>query len=127
MFFIKKIFFFGLLLFFFNFSNAQIFSFKLGAKVGLSSSDLKVNDAVNYTSWKKAASGDPKLGFHLGGFARLTIFGIYLQPELLFTHTKGDIVQNNQSNLQKFNKLDMPIILGYKILFFRIGAGPLQV
>jgi hypothetical protein len=100
--------------------------FTFGPKVGISSSNIKVdaNDGVK--------SGDSKVGFHIGAFAR---FGeaLYLQPELTFTSAGGEIdisddggqTYDQITNL-KYNKLDLPVLVGFKFgNFFRINAGPM--
>jgi hypothetical protein len=74
-----------------------------------------------------------KYGFHGGAFVRLSLFGIYLQPELLFTtRTNEYTVQNVTAGQttaaeivkQNFNKLDIPVMLGLKLGPLRVNAGP---
>jgi len=74
-----------------------------------------------------------KYGFHGGAFVRLSLFGIYLQPELLFTtRTNEYTVQNVTAGQttaadivkQNFNKLDIPVMVGFKLGPLRLNAGP---
>ena len=61
---------------------------------------------------------------------RLTIFGLYIQPELLLdTRTNEYTVKNVQTSVssivkQNFNKLDIPVMLGIKFGPLRLNAGP---
>lgn len=70
-------------------------------------------------------------GFQGGVFMRAGIAGFYLQPELLLAtatnsityedvHAGGAPVLYNQ----KFTKLNIPVLLGFKLAFLRINAGP---
>ena len=82
------------------------------------------------TSYTVEALKDAKYGFHGGAFMRLTLFGIYLQPELLFsTRTNEYTVKNVQTSAssivkQNFNKLDISVMLGLKLGPVRLNAGP---
>ena len=64
---------------------------------------------------------------------RVTLFGIYIQPELLLTtrtneYTVTDITNSNAplSTVvkQNFNKLDIPVLIGLKLGPIRLNAGP---
>lgn len=105
-------------------ASAQVFT--LGPKVGFSSSRLSLEEA------QLIRSGSSTIGFHAGAFARLTVLGIYLQPEVLFTQSGGrieirDDVGDNFDQIQDltYNKLDVPVMLGFRIGdVLRINAGP---
>jgi hypothetical protein len=60
---------------------------------------------------------------------RLTILGIYLMPEVVFASTTYDYdvtVGSNPKTVisQKFNKLEVPVLLGIKLGPIRVNAGP---
>ena len=105
-------------------ASAQFFT--LGPKVGFSSSRLSLEEA------QLVRTGNSTIGFHAGVFTRLTILGIYLQPEVLFTQAGGQIeirdeVSDNFDQIQDltYNKLDVPVMLGFRIGdVLRINAGP---
>ncbi len=107
---------------------------KFGIKAGVSTTSLsmKTLKTVNSgtTSYTVEALKDAKYGFHGGAFMRLTLLGIYLQPELLFsTRTNEYTVKNVQTSAssivkQNFNKLDIPVMLGLKLGPVRLNAGP---
>jgi hypothetical protein len=110
---------------------------KFGLKAGVSTTNLSMADLKTVTSGNTTytvnALTAAKYGFHGGAFVRLSLFGIYLQPELLFTtRTNEYTVQNvtvGQTTAaeivkQNFNKLDIPVMLGLKLGPLRINAGP---
>jgi hypothetical protein len=107
---------------------------KFGIKAGVSTTSLSMQDLKTVTSGNTSYTVDAltaaKYGFHGGVFVRLTLFGIYLQPELLLsTRTNEYTVQNVQTSVstivkQNFNKLDIPVMLGLKLGPLRLNAGP---
>lgn len=116
----------------FHLSNAQFIRF--GLKGGVSSTNVKF-DRSTYTSsdgLQKFAveQGDSKMGIHLGLFGRIQIVGLFIQPELLFTHSQGEVVLNDvtaskvYNETQKFNKIDIPVLVGWKFGPARFGIGP---
>ncbi len=105
---------------------------KMGIKGGISSTSVKF-DKTTITSGTDqyiVEQGDSKVGFHIGLFARLQIMGFYLQPELLFSHSEGEVTLNDVSmgqvfnETQKFNKFDIPVMVGWKFGPARVGFGP---
>jgi hypothetical protein len=82
------------------------------------------------TSFTVAGIKTAKYGFHGGVFVRLTFFGFFVQPEFLFsTRTSDYTVTNVQTTVatavkQNFNKLDIPVMLGFKLGPLRLNAGP---
>jgi hypothetical protein len=62
---------------------------KFGLKAGVSTSSLSMETlktiTSSSTSYTVDALTEAKYGFHGGAFVRLSLLGIYLQPELLFT------------------------------------------
>jgi hypothetical protein len=110
---------------------------KFGLKAGVSTTNLSMADLKTVTSGNTTytvnALTAAKYGFHGGAFVRLSLFGIYLQPELLFTtRTNEYTVQNVTAGQttaaeivkQNFNKLDIPVMLGLKLGPLRVNAGP---
>lgn len=96
--------------------------FSIGPKIGLSQGNVEVNG-------DGFSTGDSKLGYHVGLFARLGGNAIYLQPEVLYTNTGGEFKQTQGSDEVNFettfNRLDVPVLVGLKIAdFFRVQAGP---
>ena len=117
----------------FNLANAQFLRF--GFKAGVSSTNVKFDDIKNIESsdgLKEYAikQGDSKMGFHAGLYGRIQLLGLFVQPELLFTHSQGEVVladvtaSQMYSETQKFNKIDIPVIVGWKFGPARLGIGP---
>lgn len=109
-------------------------TFQVGLKAGLSSSKIKI-DHIVIPDTKKGdiylSSGDAILGWHVGLYSRIKVKRFYIQPELLFTTSGGNIVIENDGNTDplvneiKLNKLDIPILAGFIIgKSFRVYAGP---
>lgn len=110
---------------------------KFGLKAGVSTTSLSMPTIKTITSGTTTFTVDAltvaKYGFHGGAFVRLTFFGVYIQPELLFsTRTNEYTVTNVTSQTapvkyvakQSFNKLDIPVMLGFKLGPLRLNAGP---
>jgi hypothetical protein len=114
-----------------NQTNAQFF--QVGAKAGISSSNLKVDSEFStseeeYVFYK---SGEAVLGWHVGLYSRIKISRFYVQPELLYSASGGKIKVSNDGidfpeiNKIKLNKLDIPIMAGFYVAkSFRVYAGP---
>lgn len=117
-------------IFAFQFSQAQLLSY--GLRAGVSSSGLQVKEsfavtggAVNYKD------GDKVLGWHVGLLARVKLSSFYVQPELLFVNSGGNIIVSGtgyalpEKGTIKFSNLSIPIMAGLKLgKIFRINAGP---
>ena len=111
---------------------------KFGIKAGVSTSSLSMpstktltsGSGTTSTSYTVDALTTAKYGFNGGVFMRLTIFGLYIQPELLLdTRTNEYTVKNVQTSVssnvkQNFNKLDIPVMVGIKFGPLRLNAGP---
>jgi hypothetical protein len=103
--------------------------FRIGPKVGVSSSNINVKEGIAGNTYN-LRSGDAKLGLHVGAFARVSVLGIYVQPEVLFTSAGGRVTlqEAGQAEVIKnytLNKLDVPVMFGNKFAnFFRVQVGP---
>jgi hypothetical protein len=119
----KKIFtLFAILFFIGTVSEAQIFT--IGPKLGISNTTLSLKD--NIAAYE---SGEAKYSYHGGVFARIKITGFYIQPEIYFNSVNGEYTDATDPNDVKTlefnqNKIDMPILIGWKMGPLRINAGP---
>lgn len=105
-------------------SFAQI---KFGVRAGISSSSLKSDDiTVNGVTLESVSNA--KVGFHFGLMAQIKFIGLYLQPELLYASVGGQVRLKDATvdKLvdQKFNRIDIPVMIGRKLGPARIGLGP---
>ncbi len=103
--------------------SAQGFAF--GPRAGFSQTKLSLKKG-NFIP------GDAEVGFHVGAFARFGAAGLYVQPELLYTQTSGTFsfdgpsAGGNASYAADFNRLDIPVMVGFKILkILRVQVGPI--
>jgi hypothetical protein len=106
-------------------SFAQI---KLGFRAGLNVSSIK-SDNVSVNSVSLESVSNSIAGYHFGVVCQIAFLGYYLQPELLFTRTGGQIRVNDGVNInqlvdQKFSRFDIPVIFGKKFGPLRLGLGP---
>ncbi|APD08027.1 hypothetical protein UJ101_02528 [Flavobacteriaceae bacterium UJ101] len=102
-------------------SFAQI---DFGIKGGLNFAS--VGDMTSYANsvFDSKVDSDTKTGYHVGAWGRvaLPIVGIYVQPELNYTHLKTEYSNNGDYTL---DKIDIPVLAGMKILSVgRIFVGP---
>lgn len=105
-----------------------------GIKAGLSTTTITMDDAKTITSgstdYLVEKLKGANYGFHAGLFVRLNMSSLYIQPELLFTsrtyeYTVTEMVTETEAVVkQNFNKLDIPLMIGFKSGPFRINAGP---
>jgi hypothetical protein len=70
-------------------------------------------------------------GFQGGVFMKAGFGGFYLQPELILATATNSVTYEDVEAggapvvyNQKFTKLNIPVLLGFKIAFLRINAGP---
>ena len=108
--------------------------FMLGLKGGVSSSTIQIDEKFNFNQGETInfQTGDAVLGWHAGIFSRISIGGLYIQPEALLNNTGGEIVISEDgsitgpdiTNVSLF-KLDVPVMVGFKFgNTFRLYAGP---
>ena len=109
-------------------SSAQL---QFGIKGGLNISNIKASEILtdDYRI-NPAASGN--LGYHIGGFMRASLVGIFIQPELYFSSIANEFKVEDISGTgtadqlvkQKIGRMDVPILVGVKLGTFRLGLGP---
>ena len=117
------------LLFAFCLSAATIFAqLDLGLKAGLNLTNI--SGEMLTTDYHIVSSQGSKLGYHAGGFLRATLFGIYIQPELVFTSIASEFTVTDQNTSieqlakQRIGRVDVPLIVGVKLGTLRMGLGP---
>ena len=100
-------------------ATAQVFT--IGPKLGISSTNINPSESAS-----NFAAGDTKVSYHLGAFARLKVAAIYIQPEIYFNSVNAVYIDNNTNEEYKFekNKVDIPVLVGFKAGPVRINAGP---
>ncbi len=109
--------------------NAQ--SIKWGVRAGVSTADVNPSDLnpITFNNNSSLKVSDASYGFHGGLWFRATIAGFMIQPELLL-NTNSVTYTLKAPNLldsiakESFLKLDLPIMLGFKLGSVRIMGGP---
>jgi hypothetical protein len=117
----------GLAILFLNLSAQMDF----GIKGGMNISNVKASEILtdDYRI-NPAASGN--LGYHVGGFFRASLLGVFIQPELYFSSISNEFKVENISGSstaeqlakQKIGRMDVPVLVGVRLGTFRLGLGP---
>ena len=105
-----------------NFATAQNIDFGIKGGAVFNTDKGKVwQDAGNI--FKK--DGKASAGFQAGALARVSLAGIYIQPELLYTQFKNEYdVDGQKLNVTK-KRMDIPVNVGKRFLGIgHIQAGP---
>lgn len=105
-------------------------TFTMGPKVGINYSKLVFDetfqeDGVDFDYITR----DAEVGLAAGGFVRLRLGKLILQPEVMFSQDKSKVRLSSIGfdDLQdlKINKIDVPMLVGFEIgEVFRIQGGP---
>lgn len=99
--------------------------FKFGPVIGVNTSSVEPSGITDIDSWQD------QLGYRVGLFARIPMGAAYLQPSLIL-RTSGaeyqitDLGQPGNIEFLDENYLnfDIPAVVGAKLLFLRLHAGP---
>jgi hypothetical protein len=99
---------------------------KFGIKAGAATTTVPKYNISGTGANVVTALKNSSYGIHAGVFLRLTLLGIYLQPELLFATNTYEYKVNSLTNpvKQTFNRLDIPVLVGFKVGPIRLNAGP---
>ena len=100
---------------------------KFGIKAGAETSTVPTYDIATGDNNIEALK-DASWGFHGGVFLRLSLFGIYLQPEAVFASNTFDYnvttITGTEVLSQTFSRLEIPVLVGFKLGPLRLNAGP---
>ncbi len=111
-------------------SNAQLFNY--GIKGGIGFSSLKMEDITGISDGSDVydlVTGDGVMGYHVGFQTRINIAMIMIQPEIYFNAGGGTVEQVVEGGATeildvKFNRIDIPLLLGVKLGPARLNVGP---
>lgn len=104
-----------------------------GLRLGLSTSQLEADDfnILNGTEEFKLALKDASYGIHGGLVLQVELGNVLLQPEVIFNSNSADLeledLGTNTTEVatkEKYQYLDIPVMLGYRLGFLRLHAGP---
>lgn len=121
------------IMFFQQTATAQIFSW--GVRLGAVSTSIDATpqtiSSANMDSLLLSVA-NTNFGIQGGFYTRIKLGPAYIQPEVLFTsesynYTKEDLTGSGvqEALTDRFNSLDIPIMVGVKMSFFRLQAGPI--
>ena len=104
----------------------------IGAKAGVNynfGGDLSELITETGNGFQNIITGaDDKAGFHAGIWLKARLLGLYVRPEIIYTQLNNSYNSNSVNNLStdfKTEKLDIPILIGTKIIGpLHIYAGP---
>lgn len=105
-------------------SQSKSFGIKGGLNYGTAGDITTFGDFT--TNFK--IDGEDKVGYHIGLFGKFEFAGLFLQPEIAYTklttsYDNRDLGFNSEN--YNFSKIDVPILLGAKIIGpLNIKAGP---
>lgn len=108
-----------------TFIHAQM---DFGIKGGLNLTNIKTDMAAG--DYQIKSSSGSKLGYHAGGFIRASLFGLYIQPELVFTSVASEFTVTNPNATfdtiakQRIGRIDVPVLIGARLGSLRLGVGP---
>ena len=105
------------------------FGIKAGVSTDFTFTDQTIEDADIDVIIQSAENAE--WGFQGGVFMKAGFGGFYLQPELILATATNSVTYEDVEAggapvvyNQKFTKLNIPLLLGFKIAFLRINAGP---
>jgi hypothetical protein len=120
----KKLFAIGLIILLSVPAFSQI---KFGIKAGAETTTVPTYEYGNGSATIDALE-DASWGYHAGLFLRIKLGPVYLQPEAVFASTSFDynVKTSTVTDLktQTFNRLSVPLLVGFKLGPVRINAGP---
>jgi len=109
-------------------SSGAFAQFSWGLKAGATSNNFDLKSVQSGGQYTIAAAKEASWGFHGGAFVRLSFLGVMVQPEVLFSMAENNLLVEDAGvetlKSQKFNKLDIPVMLGIKLGPARLMAGP---
>jgi hypothetical protein len=106
---------------------------RFGLRGGINSSRLNSDTEVNTGDYKIKCPNYSIIGYHVGLISQIELFSFFIQPELLYSaiHNDLDVYDLNSANpdeaiavKQKLNRIDIPVMLGYKLKILKLEVGP---
>ena len=117
-----------------SFSTFAQLEAKVGARVGVATSDVNTSEVLFSSAGMTfgVALTDAKYAIHGGLFLKLRAGKLIILPELLFVSTRNDYLLRDFSSptviesirSETFQHVDIPLMLGYKWGPLRLQAGP---
>ncbi len=104
--------------------------FRMGLRGGINTAYFNATELVT-DDYRFTTLNDASVGFHGGVMMQLNFFGMFIQPELLFSSIGSEVrvteLGQNTSGIikeQNYNKFDIPVLVGRRFGPARVGIGP---
>jgi hypothetical protein len=106
---------------------------RFGIRGGINSSKMNSSTEVNTGDYKIKCPNYSVIGYHVGLISQINLFGFFIQPELLYSHIHNDlnVYDLNSANPneatavnQTLNRIDIPVMVGFKLKILKLEAGP---
>ncbi len=114
----------------FNISDC-ISQIHFGICGGINIVNVKADDFIAPASdYSIKFSNSSRMGYHAGVISQIKIWHLFVQPSLVYTNIRNDIYVENVNTRdedlreQVINRIDLPVLLGYKWSVFKIETGP---
>jgi hypothetical protein len=113
-------------------ASAQFLTFGLKAGINTTTDvfkNVRLSNDNGQTGYD-IINNKAKVGFLAGAYARVSILGFFVQPELYYAQSSTEITlqeigsTNVSTEVNKLNTLNIPILFGTKFGPFRVNAGP---
>jgi hypothetical protein len=107
---------------------------EFGMKAGISSFQLGQKSIVDWTQQNKFLTQltEAEYGHHFGLYTRVLLTNFYIEPAVMFQsstftymleeYSEAGVVQLVKND--RYNQIQVPLMLGIKTGFFRVQAGP---
>ncbi len=107
---------------------------KLGIKGGVNWNYVKADDIlINNRKTLLTIPSKANMGYHIGFVSQIRLFNLFVQPELLFSTNKNDVILKDAITPtitkgfaeQRTYRLDIPVMIGIRIKSLKVEAGPI--
>lgn len=94
---------------------------KFGVKAGIQGQGMTMDHNPTFSM----LSTDGNLGYNVGVISRIALGPVYLQPELVYGSNRFRMHgPDNTSAKFSVKNMEVPVLVGFKLLFVRFMAGP---
>ncbi len=112
-------------------SNSAISQVHFGAKLGIHSFDLNDPSDIILQDDQSIQFTEAKMGFQGGVYTRIEIGRGFIEPRIMLHSTSVEYTFDGENGglfnnvvEEKFTNLDIPLLIGTKLLFFDVYGGP---
>lgn len=111
--------------------SAQTYSYTTDYQAGILLKIVSARMSID-SDLVSTSDTESEVGYQFGGFYRVNINRVFVQPELLFSKIKTQLLFNDYDGIQgfnplaefEFNTIEIPLSFGYRIGNLRLRMGP---